>query len=161
MIIAVDMDDTLVMYTQAYRKALELNPGIQFPQSQYGFFASLRPVPGGLYYLHKLLACYDVNIQIVTRPSTKNLMSYTEKAAWVKTYLGEDFLSRLNFVNDKTLFKGDFLIDDNEWLGFEGEWIPFNCKGDKETTEWKRVYQYLAPKLTLKKDFSKQWISTL
>ena len=40
-IVYIDMDDTLCDYKGAFiKKAIE-NPGIQFPQSIYGFFANL------------------------------------------------------------------------------------------------------------------------
>jgi 5'-nucleotidase len=145
--ILVDMDDTLCMYKQAYENALIQNPLIRYPQSQYSFFTSLRPMPGGIYFLNALLARFECDIQIVTRPSTKNLMSYTEKASWVKQYMGQEWVERLNFINDKTRFDGDFLIDDKEWLGFKGEVIVFNASGERELTEWKRVYVKLAQQL--------------
>jgi 5'-nucleotidase len=149
--IIVDMDDTTAMYTQAYKRSLLLNPAIPFPQSQCGFFTELRPMPNAVYFLKALLAQYQCDIQIVTRPSTKNPMSYTEKVLWVKRYFGQDWVERLNFINDKTRYDADYIIDDKEWLGHPGEWIKFDGTDNRELTEWRRIYIELSKKLTRRK----------
>jgi hypothetical protein len=54
--------------------------------------------------------------------------------------LGFEFLDRLIFAPDKTLLIGEYLIDDYDWPGFEGEHIKFG--GDK-FPNWETVKEYL------------------
>jgi 5'(3')-deoxyribonucleotidase len=52
---------------------------------------------------------YDV--WILTRPSYKNI-NYSEKAQWVLNHLGYDVQEKTIMCGDKSLLKGDYLIDD-------------------------------------------------
>ena len=47
-IVYVDMDDVLCDFSTAFNQCLLENPGIRFPQSQYGFYRNLAPIPDGL-----------------------------------------------------------------------------------------------------------------
>lgn len=136
--IYVDMDDTICYYTPRYNQKKAQNPDIQWPQSQYGFFLSLRIMPNVGRYLYILSKYYD--IWILTRPSVKNPLCYTEKRVWVEENLGPDWCEKLIICPDKSLLKGDYLIDDVAWPKFEGEQILF---GGKDFADWKSVYQYL------------------
>ena len=124
------MDDTICDYELAYKMNKLLNPGINYPQSQYGFFRSLSPIDGALEALEILSTNNDV--WILTRPSVQNLLCYTEKAEWIKNHLGEEWLNKLIICPDKSLVLGDYLIDDCPWLGFKGQQIMFN----KNTCNW-------------------------
>ena len=46
LIVYIDMDGVLADYNSAFIQHIASNPKIQFPQSQYGFFTSLKPVEG-------------------------------------------------------------------------------------------------------------------
>jgi 5'-nucleotidase len=136
--IFVDLDDTLADYTSAYEQG-----ALNYPQAEFGFFAGLKPLYGGIGYLKYLQSKSNINVWILTAPSTKNLLCYSEKAVWVKKYLGEEFLERLIISPDKTLIKGDILIDDKPW-DFEGEQILF---GSKDFPDWAAVATYLNKEL--------------
>jgi 5'-nucleotidase len=138
----VDMDDTLCDFIGPFRRG---EVSIKYPQSKVGFFLDLEPLEGAIEGMKTLQTKYKV--YILTRPSIKNTHCYTEKAEWIKKYLGEEMLERMILCPDKSLVKGDYLIDDDHRHGqteFEGEHIHFG-KDDNFKT-WSQVVQYLMSK---------------
>lgn len=143
-IVYVDLDGVLCNFFKAARKALQDNPTQRYPQSQWGFFLKLEEIPGAIEGFKKLQDHFDV--WILTRPSIWNIGCYTEKAAWVLEHLGFDTLEKLILSCNKSLLKGDYLIDDMDGDGqpdFEGEWIRF---GTSKFPDWKSVVEYLINK---------------
>ena len=140
--IFVDMDDTMCDFSGAQKKALEKEPGIKWPQSQMDFFRNLKPLPESIYYFNKLKEYYDMNI--LSRPSSNNLMCLTEKGVWVRDHLGQEFLDEQKFhlSGRKYLFgdENDILIDDVPWPDFKGRQILF---GSEEFPDWKSVWKEL------------------
>lgn len=132
------MDDTLCHFEKAFHKAVSLNPKQPFPQSQWGFFLGLEPYDGAIEGLRKLEEKYDV--WILTKPSTRNLNCYTEKAKWIYDHFGQDIVDKLIICPDKALLKGDYLIDDKIWSDFEGEQLHFLSD---EYPDWEAVVNYL------------------
>lgn len=143
-IIYIDMDDVLCDYKKAHSQALLENPKIQFPQSQFGFFRSLKPISGGLEAVKYLNDQLQFDVYILTAPSTKNPLCYLEKRLWVEDYLGMEMVERLIISPNKGLNKGDYLIDDNDsgrgQDQFEGKLIKF---GSGEFEAWTQVLEYL------------------
>jgi 5'(3')-deoxyribonucleotidase len=140
----VDMDGVLCDFYGAARKALTENPSQKYPQSQWGFFLKLEEIPDAIESFKKLQEKYDV--WILTRPSFRNVNCYTEKAQWVWDHLGYDVLEKTIMSPDKSLLKGDYLIDDMGNAGqenFEGEWIHFKTS---KFPNWKTVVDYLMNK---------------
>lgn len=143
--IFVDMDGVLCDYYGAHQKALEENPEIKYPQSQYGFFANLEPIDHAITYFHLLNADFDV--RILTSPSVLNPMSYTEKRVWVEKYLGIYHAKKMILAPDKSLLIGDYLIDDYNYHEqsrqheFTGILIHF---GGTEFKDWVDVGNYFA-----------------
>ena len=75
------------------------------------FIFSLDPAPGGIDAVHTMLSAgHDV------RFCTSYLFEYEfcvmEKYAWIEKHFGNDFIEKLIITRDKTLVKGDLLIDD-------------------------------------------------
>lgn len=140
MIVYVDMDDTLCDFTGAFNQALTRNPGIQFPQSQYRFFADLVPIPGGVETVNALRASDRFEPYILSAPSTRNPLSYTEKREWVERHFGLDLCGRLILCENKALLRGDILIDDyasgKGQEHFEGRLIQF---GSSKYPDWASV----------------------
>ena len=90
------------------------------------------------------------DVYILSTAPWKNISAWSDKAAWVHKYFGEEkdspFYKRLIISHHKNLNKGDFLIDDRTKNGageFEGELILF---GSEKFPDWERVCDYLAGK---------------
>ena len=136
------MDDTLCDFIGPFKSG---EYQMKFPQSKIGFFLDLKPLNFSIEGIKTLQTKYDV--WILTRPSIKNTHCYTEKAEWIKKYFGEDMLNKMILCPDKSLVKGDFLIDDDIKHGqpeFEGEWLHF---ATDKFPNWKSVVEYLMSKL--------------
>lgn len=118
-LIYIDMDGVLCDYRKNYIKHKEQFPEVVYPQSQYGFFLDLEPIPGSVEAFLKLSSIHDV--WILTAPSFMNPLSYAEKNVWVRKYLGPEYVKRLIMCPNKSLMKGDYLIDDNEWSNWQGD----------------------------------------
>lgn len=147
-IIYVDMDNVLCDFNNALlsrflenRQLKELSIEQQYPQSKVGFFLNLEEMPDAIESFKKLQEKYDV--WILTRPSFMNVLCYTEKAQWVLNHLGFDVLKQTIMAGNKSLLKGDYLIDDmntDHQSEFEGQWIEF---GSERFPNWKSVIEYL------------------
>jgi len=146
-VVFIDMDDTLCDFTGAHRKAVEANPKIQYPQSQFDFFRNLKPLKDAVFAMDYLLNSDKYDPYICTAPSVKNPLCYLEKRLWVEDYLDKAYLERLIICPNKSLVKGHFLIDDCDsgkgQDGFEGELIQF---GTERYPDWKAVLKYLKEK---------------
>lgn len=144
MIIYIDMDNVLCDYDASFHKEIKQNPGVQYPQSQYGFFERLAPVPGAITAAQALFASAKHDPYILTAPSTRNPWSYVEKRVWVERHLGYDWVPRLIICANKGLLRGDLLIDDNlEGRGqedFTGQFFHF---GSAAFPDWDSVMQRL------------------
>jgi len=136
--IYIDMDRTLVDYDKGFAKWREK---IEFPQSKEGFWRELEPLPGAIESYKYLDEKYDV--WVLTRPSFHNLNCYNEKAQWVRDNLGFDAQKKTILCGNKSLVKGQYLIDDHHKDGqpeFEGKWIQF---GSDEYPDWKTIVQII------------------
>nr|WP_314901750.1 hypothetical protein [uncultured Deefgea sp.] len=146
MIIYIDMDDVLCDFSGAHAKALAENPGIAFPQSQYGFYQKLPPLDGAIEAVKALIYSDKYRPYILTAPSTKNPFSYTEKRVWIEDHFGYDFVDRLIICSNKSLLKGDILIDDNNsgrgQEYFEGKLIHFGTAQFPDWTSVRRVLNF-------------------
>ena len=71
-IVYVDMDGVLCDFAEAHATALAANPGIQYPQSQYGFFRNLKPLAGALAAMASLRSNPAIELYILTAPSIPN-----------------------------------------------------------------------------------------
>jgi 5'(3')-deoxyribonucleotidase len=144
MIVYIDMDDVLCNFTETANQDLKLNPAIKFPQSQYGFFTKLLPLPGAINAVQALLNSDKYTPYILTAPSVKNPLCYTEKRIWVEQHLGFEMVNRLIISPNKSLLKGQYLIDDNHTgrcqSEFEGELLHF---GTSSYPDWASIRKYL------------------
>ena len=137
------MDDVLCDFMGSYKECIEANPEMKYPQSQIDFFRNLEPLNGAINAFKKLSDLANTEVYILSAPSEYNPLSYTEKRIWVETHLGFDTVSRLILSSDKSLLKGDYLIDDyTEGKGqdnFEGKLINF---GSEEFPNWDSVLKF-------------------
>jgi len=141
------MDGVLCDFYGAHKKAIMKNPHNKFPQSEYGFFANLEPLPVAIKAVKRLMASEEYEVYILTAPSVMNPLCYTEKRIWIEKYFGMELVNKFIITPNKGLSKGDYLIDDNtSGRGqnlFEGELIHF---GSDEFPNWKEVLIYLNKK---------------
>lgn len=148
--IFVDMDNVLCDYSNAHTRALEKEPDIKYPQSQYGFFRNLKMIPNKFGYLNKFF-----DVRILSSPSGKNPLSYTEKRIWVEENLGLEAALDMILAPDKSIVGGenDYLIDDldvherSRQQHFKGTLIHY---GSDEFPDWSSVGKYFEDKYKLK-----------
>jgi 5'(3')-deoxyribonucleotidase len=149
-IIYVDMDDVLCEFSKSQSEALKCNPNIEFPQSQYNFFRKLSPMKDGVSTVQYLANLEMFEVYILTAPSIRNPLCYTEKRLWVEDYFGLDMVERLIITPNKGLNKGDYLIDDYDsgrgQENFEGKLLKF---GSNEFPNWQSVLSYFKTKYNL------------
>ncbi len=123
--IYVDMDGVLCDFDSAHSHQKKAYPDVQYPQSVHGFWELLPEIPKAIRSIRHLAVFHEV--YILTAPSIKNTICYSEKANWVKEHLGEEWLERLIICPDKSLLRGDVLIDDrldsHGQSGFQGALI--------------------------------------
>jgi 5'-nucleotidase len=80
-----------------------------------GFYADLDPINGAIEGLH-YLAALGHDVTICTSPWIANPTCASDKLAWVRYHLGDDWAKKTIITFDKTLVRGDFLIDDKPEL---------------------------------------------
>ena len=76
-----------------------------------GFFASLEPIDGAVAAMHDLLTL-GFDVRICTAPKKVYTFCVPEKMAWIEKHLGREFALRTIITRDKTLVRGNILIDD-------------------------------------------------
>jgi len=140
-ILYIDMDDVICNYSKLHASKLASNPELKFPQAEYGFFLELEPIEMAIESIKYLENYYE--IYFLTAPSFQNPMCYAEKNYWIRKYFGMEYCKKLIICYDKSLLKGDYLIDDstkNNQLNFEGELIKYD-------TQDKRMWYKITDKL--------------
>lgn len=139
MIVYIDMDDTLVEYTKAHAEAREAVPAQPFPQSQLGFFANLALKPEAFKSYRHLVNC-GITVKFLTAPSVYNPLSYMEKRISIEKHFGFEACYDLIICHDKSLLRGDVLVDDktnsHKQSEFQGELIHF---GSEQYKDWPSV----------------------
>jgi 5'(3')-deoxyribonucleotidase len=136
-IIYIDLDGVICDFEKAFKQSQITNPQQPYPQSSWGFFSTLEPIEGAIESIKKLQENFDV--WIASAPSVYNLNCYTEKAFWVRQNLGFEMQSKLILITNKSLLKGNFLID-NEINKFDGKLIHF---GSEKFPNWNSVLELL------------------
>jgi len=91
-----------------------------------------------------------LDVRICSRPSFSNPTCFQDKRDWMEAHFGSDIVRRLILTADKTLIRGDVLIDDYSQSGIlTPAWqqiiftAPYNMKmsGPRLSTwyEWSSV----------------------
>jgi len=141
----VDMDNTLCDFEgKAAEMRKKSKTPLPFPQSRYGFFSSLEPLEGAIEGYKELEKHFEV--YILTAPSYKNPLCYTEKRVWVEQHFGLKTTKNLIICRQKGLLMGDFLVDDHAYPAFQGEQLLF---GQAPFETWAKVLDYLIPKASI------------
>ena len=79
--------------------------------NETGFFINLPPVPGSVNAVKNMVSD-GFSVFICTAGIYKNDSCLNEKKLWIEKYLGIDLARTAIFTRDKTIIKGDYLIDD-------------------------------------------------
>ncbi len=145
-IVLVDMDGVMVDYTKAFlEKAFEQYPELRhlereawlhwdtekaFPKElrkglevntlREGFFLNLEPIAGAIEAIREMSKLFDV--YICTAPKWYDKYCVPEKYESVRRLLGQGFAERIIMTRDKTLVRGDYLIDDKPLI--KGAAVP-------------------------------------
>jgi len=172
-VILVDMDDVLAKFEQGFldkwrRRYPDLpfvpldRRSVFYAEKQYpakhrnkvrriirspGFFLDLDTVPGGLEAVREMLAAGH-DVFLCTAPISDCPTCPTEKTEWVRRHLGADFAKRLIMAPDKTLVRGDFLIDDRPDADQAGilkpvwEHVVFDCPYNRSVGGKRRLVSW-------------------
>lgn len=162
MILLVDMDDVIADWSGRFdeeldslgaplaiprkpgRTRFDLHHGLDAEHSAIidrlltlpGFYAALKPIEGALEAVDRLAGKHEV--LLVSTPWAGHLTCANEKAEWVRKHLGAEWERRMVLTHDKTLVRGDVLIDDrSSILGrVEPGWtrVVFDQPWNAETT---------------------------
>ena len=126
-IVYIDLDGVLVDYRNT--DALDKYEGF-------------LPYDGATEFFNELQNHFEVYL-LSTAPWS-NPRAWADKVNWVQRYLGPGAFKKLILSHNKSLNKGDYLIDDrpnNGAAGFGGEWLHFG-PGNK-FPDYKSVLDYL------------------
>lgn len=135
----------------------ELKPLVAAIDREEGFFRGLPPIPGSIEGMKHLRSLPMVDMKICTSP-VRSPYCMMEKYLWIEHYLGYDWLKDLIFTKDKTMIRGDYLIDDKpEITGlYTPHWEhivfdqPYNrLINDRMRLDWNN-YQWLVGLIALR-----------
>lgn len=98
-----------------------LNEKIESVKSAEGFFVGLPPLEAGINAVREMGAL-GFRVFVCTTAIYNSKTCLVEKKYWLEKYLGPDFAKNAIFTKDKTVIKGQYLIDDA--LEITGEVTP-------------------------------------
>lgn len=117
--------------------------------SEPDFFHNLPVIDGAIEGIETLNEFYKGRVEICTKQSIHNLQCVPGKYAWIKKYLGTEWMRKTHFVRDKTLMRGTYLIDDKPHItgSMKPEWQhiryaqPYN-RGLEPRIVWSEVIEH-------------------
>ena len=123
-----------------------------------GFYRNLKPIAGAVHAMRELLASGH-DVRICTAPASTPYCGI-EKYEWTVEYFGQAFADRMILTKDKTLVRGQILIDDKPQITgcCDPEWThvlytqPYNLEipGPRLTwTDWREVLERVGGDLSL------------
>lgn len=118
-----------------------------------GFYASMEPIEGAVEVMKLMLQC-KWNVFICTAQA-RNTRCIAEKAEWINQHLGPEWSERLIATRDKTLVRGDVLIDDKPHIIglYEPQFVhilydqPYNRSETRQRMTWANWVEILVPLL--------------
>lgn len=142
-IIYVDMDGVLCDFKRGVKERAALEQSVKYPQSKEGFFLNLKPIEKGIETVNRLRSIPFFDVYILTAPSVRNPLCYTEKRLWIENHFDFDMAKKMIISPNKGLNKGHYLIDDYDHgkgqENFEGKLIHF---GSDDFKDWDAVLNY-------------------
>lgn len=140
-IVYVDMDGVLADFEKSLPPGFGWNPPEMFVP---GFFRNLAVMPGAKEAVAKLMADPTLDVYVGSKHTSKVPGCATEKIEWIQEHFPA-LLRKVVLVCDKSLLRGDVLIDDDRerWEGkFIGRFIHFDQKNPAES--WASVVKDLS-----------------
>ena len=140
-IVYVDMDGVLSDFNSTAESHPDFRKKGFRPDLIPGIFRNLEMIDGAREGFEFLMENFET--YILSSPSWDNYNSWTHKRLWVSENLGESIRKRLILSHNKSLLRGDYLIDDNPWNGakdFDGEWLQF---GSERFPNWDSINAFL------------------
>lgn len=120
----------------------ELREQVEGIYNSEGFILSLSPVAGAVSAVKQMVELGHM-VKICTSSLTQYEYCVGEKYAWVEKHIGRDFTKNIILTKDKTLVRGDILIDDKpEIKGIatpEWEHIVFDRVYNRHITGKRRI----------------------
>ncbi len=106
------------------------------------FFAVLRVMPHAQCVLERLQEHYEIYIATAAMEVPS---SFNAKFHWLKQHFPFIPPSHIVFCGNKSILRGDYLIDDNprQLRLFHGEGILFNSPANVNVTGFRRVHDWL------------------
>jgi 5'(3')-deoxyribonucleotidase len=106
------------------------------------FFAVLRVMPHAQRVLARLQSRYEIYIATAAMEVPS---SFNAKFEWLKKYFPFIPASHIVFCGNKSILRGDYLIDDNprQLRLFHGEGILFSSPANANVTGFRRVHNWL------------------
>lgn len=145
----VDMDDTIAQFIGDER--LLCIPITHLHQDykemhEKEFFRKQVVMPGAKKAIKTLLDSQKFEIYILSVPLATSPHSYSEKVEWISEHFPE-LLKRIVFTQDKSLIRGNFLVDDSilwqePWENNGGDFIRFDPRKNAQS-QWERITDYL------------------
>jgi 5'-nucleotidase len=128
----------------------EYHPQLMEILREPGFFREMMPMEAGREALHEMDGL-GLDVFICTSPFSSYQNCVLEKYQWVEAYLGSKWTDRIILTKDKTLVRGDILIDDKPQITGKDvptwEHIlydrPYNQGVDRRRLTWKNWKEVL------------------
>ncbi|KAF0249631.1 MAG: 5'(3')-deoxyribonucleotidase [bacterium] len=106
------------------------------------FFRNLEPTKGSIDAINSLIELGH-DVRICTSPLSRYENCVLEKFEWVEKHFGREFTKKIILTKDKTMVRGDLLIDDNPEVkgAFKPDWehIIFDYPYNKNKVEKRRL----------------------
>lgn len=122
----------------------ELQPLVAEILLESSFFREMVPIPGAKEALEEMQA-RGIEVFICSSPLSTYNNCVLEKYEWIEKVLGPTWVRQIVLTKDKTIIKGDFLIDDKPAItGVQDppEWEhivfdrPYNKSSNKRRLTW-------------------------
>jgi len=126
--------DHLTKFPFAANFPADIKPTIDAIMAEEGFFRSFEPIPGAIAALREMQAEEGLEVFICTAPIARSRFCHQEKVEWVRAHLDDavpkapadgtsdakrlkaepstEWVRRMVVTSDKSLVRGDLLIDD-------------------------------------------------
>ena len=119
-----------------------LSEAIEEIRRSKGFYYSFPPVAGSVEAVNEMTRLGH-RVYICTAPLSHYEHCIPEKYAWIERYLGSDFTMRIVPAKDKTVVRGNILIDDRPEVEgiLEPEWehVLFDASYNRHITHKRRL----------------------